>query len=335
MSQRQGMTTAWLGALGLVLAGMTAGCGDGDPKNVTPPPIAGLSVAKAAPTGDNQTGQVQNALLNALRVVVLDDGNPKAGAAVNWVGTGTNGSFNPAFGATDADGIASTVWTLPEEAGAQTGSATVTGAAGSPVSFSAVGRPGAPAAIQLVSGNAQAGGVGTIADEQLKVEVVDQYGNGVSGVQVDWIITSGFPIIPSVSTTGTNGEAEIIMAYGNDARIPITINAAVQGLGSVTFNAIAGILVTVDNFTPPSTGGFTPSQLSIGVGENVVWKWGPTAFSHNVVPDGVIPTRSGNPTDGPHTYVFQFSVAGNFPYYCEVHGAAGGVNMSGLVSVGP
>jgi plastocyanin len=331
MSQDPNVTTVRAIALAAVLVGFVSACGDGEPKNTNPPPVTGLTVAKAVPSGDNQSGRVQEALLATLQVVVLEDGNPKVGATVAWTGTGTNPSFNPASSTTDANGLANTEWTLPQEAGTQIASATVSGAAGSPLGFSAIGQPDAPAAIALVSGNGQAGGVGTIAAEQLKVKVVDQYGNGVSGVQVDWIATSGFPVIPSTSTTGTNGEAEIILGYGTNARIPIAINAIVQGLGSVTFNALAGILVTVENLP----GGFTPSQLNIGVGEYVVWKWGPQAFSHNVVPDGIIPTRSGSPTDGPNTYVYQFSVAGNFPYYCQVHGGSGGIGMSGIVSVGP
>lgn len=335
MSQRRGMPTAKAIGLGLAVVGLVSAC-DGDPKNVTPPPVAGLSVSKAAPTGDGQAGQVQQALLNALRVVVLDDGNPKAGETVDWSGTGTNASFNPSSATTDANGIATTIWTLPQESGTRTATATVSGAAGSPLGFTAIGVPDAPAAIQLVSGNGQAGGVGTVADDRLTVKVVDQYGNGVSGVQVDWIATSGFPVIPSVSTTGSNGEADIIMGYGTEARIPITIDALVPGLGSVRFNALAGILVTVD-LSGATPQGFTPSQLNVGVDEFVVWKWvsGAGGFSHNVIPDGFIPTPSGSPTDGPHTYVYQFSVAGNFPYYCITHGGAGGVGMSGLVSVGP
>ena len=67
----------------------------------------------------------------------------------------------------------------------------------------------------------------------------------------------------------------------------------------------------------------------------MVWKWDPTAVAHNIVPDGVIPTRSGNPEDGPNTYVYQFTVDGNFPYYCQVHGGPGGLGMSGIVSAGP
>jgi len=331
MSQRKGMPTAKAIGLGLALVGLVSSCGDGDPKDVTPPPVDGLQVLKAAPTGDGQGGQVQQALLNALRVVVLDDGDPKEGETVDWAGTGTNSSFNPSSSTTDVDGIATSTWTLAQEAGTQTASATVSGAAGSPLGFSAIAVPDVPAAIQLVSGNGQAGGVGTFSPDRLTVKVVDQYGNGVSGVQVDWIATAGFPVIPSVSSTGSNGEADILLGFGSNARVPITINAVVQGLGSVTFNAIAGILVTVENLPA----GFTPSQLSVGIGEFVVWKWGPTAVSHNVVPDGLIPTPSGNPTSGPHTYVYQFSVAGNFPYYCIVHGGAGGVGMSGLVSVGP
>ena len=95
MSQHPSLTTAKAIVLAAVLVGFVSACGDGEPKDIMPPPVTGLSVAKALPSGDGQSGPVQEALLAALQVVVLEDGNPKVGATVNWAGTGTNPSFNP------------------------------------------------------------------------------------------------------------------------------------------------------------------------------------------------------------------------------------------------
>ena len=326
MSQNHGLP--WTRTLGLgLLIGITImGC-DSEPKNVTPPTVSGLSVSKAAPTGDGQIGLVQTALPAPIRIVVLNDGNPEQGTAVTWTGSGTAAGFNPASGTTDANGIAQTVWTLPQESGTPTAQATVSGAAGSPVNFTATGRPGAATSIALVSGTGQAGGVGLPSDDPLVVLVTDQYGNGVSGVDVNWVVTQGFASVPSVTQSGTNGRAEAIVVYGQVTG-SITVTATVAGLGSVQFNLIAGHLITVQNT------GFVPSQLNIStINAHVVWKWTPAAQNHNVVPDLIAPTRSGNPTDGPHTYVFQFTTPANYAFYCEVHGAAGGVGESGLVSV--
>lgn len=310
----------------VALALLVTAC-DGDPKGPPPPPPGGPGVAQAAPTGDNQIGLVQTALVNPLRIVVLDAGNPQPGVPVNWSGLGTNPSFNPASGQTDANGIATTMWTLPQEAGTATAQAAVPGVAGSPVVFSATARPGAATGVALVSGSGQAGGVGLLADELLVVEVTDQYGNGVSGVAVTWVVTQGFASVPTVTQSGTSGRAEAIVVYGQLTG-PITVTATVSGLGSVPFNLIAGHLITVQNNQ------FVPSQLSISViNAYVVWKWTPEARNHNVMPDLIAPTRSGDPTDGPHTYVFQFTARANYAFYCIVHGGPGGQGMSGLISV--
>ena len=322
-------------ASAVALALLVAACG-GDPKGPPPPPPSGLSASPAAPSGEGQIGPVQAALANPLRIVVLNDGNPEAGVSVNWSGLGTAATFNPPSGTTDANGIASSTWTLPQEAGTATAQADVSGAFGSPVTFTATGRPGAPVSLVLISGDGQAGGLGDLADDALRVEVRDQYGNGVSGVNVDWTVNSDAMVIPSVSQSGTNGQAEAVIRYGSISIVPITATATVSGVGSVTFNLIAGHLVSVENSGGPPGGTrpwFSPSQHSINRGAYVVWKWADDAMNHNVVPDLLQPQTSGLPTDGPHTYVYQFTTAGNFAFYCIIHGSSGGQGMSGLVSV--
>lgn len=321
---RHGTRPASVSAVALAL--LVAACG-GDPKAPPPPPPSGLAATKAAPSGDNQIGLVQTALANALRIVVVDGGNPQAGVSVNWSGSGSAASFNPASGTTDANGIATTTWTLPQEAGVQTAQADVSGASGSPVVFSATARPGAPASVAVFSGDAQAGGLGLPADDPLTVLVADQFGNGVSGVDVDWAVTQGFATVPGTTQSGSNGRAEAQVIYGQLSG-PITVTALVSGIGSVSFNMIAGHLISVENNQ------FVPSQLNISVvNAYVVWKWTPDARNHNVMPDLIAPTRSGDPTDGPHTYVFQFTSRANYAFYCVVHGGPGGQGMSGLVSV--
>lgn len=106
-------------------------CGDDD---------TGLSVAKTATnSGDDQTGLVSQELAQPLRVIVLDAaGDPVNGIVVTWA-TGEAGSaLDPATSSTDLDGIASTSWTLGTDAGDQEATASVNGASGSPVVFTAV-----------------------------------------------------------------------------------------------------------------------------------------------------------------------------------------------------
>ena len=97
---------------------------------------ATLTIAKtAASSGDNQSGTAGVALTNLLRVVVTDGGVVQSGVSVTWA-TGSGGTVTP-VGATDASGVASANWTLGAGGGAQTATASLAGAAGSPVTFAA------------------------------------------------------------------------------------------------------------------------------------------------------------------------------------------------------
>jgi plastocyanin len=223
-------------ALAATAAALGVGaCGDDNAQPAESP----LVITKApTKSGDQQIGRPGEALPSALRVVVTRDGEPVAGVPVRW-GTG-NGSVSPAQGNTATDGFTTGVWTLGNELGTQTATASVTGATNSPIVFTA-----------------------TASDED----------------------------------TG-----------------PITVQ--VLGGGS-----------TGDNR-------FEPADITVTVGSTVNWEWADGAVQHNIVPDdGVTPAPSGPPTDGPFTYHYTFNTIGTFRYHCQVHGAAGGGGMSGVVNV--
>jgi plastocyanin len=88
--------------------------------------------------------------------------------------------------------------------------------------------------------------------------------------------------------------------------------------------------VTVANFA------FTPSSLTIEVGDTVVWT--KTTGTHNV--NGSVATFSSNPdsfgsgaaSSSAWTYSFVFTVAGNYQYQCDPHSGSG---MTGTVTVEP
>lgn len=76
--------------------------------------------------------------------------------------------------------------------------------------------------------------------------------------------------------------------------------------------------------------GYQPSQLTIQAGDTVTWR--NTSGSHNVVADGGA-FSSGGVASGNWTFSHTFDEAGEFPYFCSAHGAAGGVGMSGRITV--
>ena len=141
----------------LLLAATLGACGGdyGSDVGGGPDPSA-LSAARSEPSGDRQSGTPGQDLANPLRIVVLRGAAPAAGAVVTWSATGAGALMTPSSSTTGADGISTSVWHLGTEAGTQSAQATVSGADGSPVRFTATatGNPGggpSPVEIQLRS----------------------------------------------------------------------------------------------------------------------------------------------------------------------------------------
>jgi plastocyanin len=305
-------------------AGLQAIEACGDSTDPQPTPVA-PAVARATPSGDAQTGAAGQALGNPIRVVVTREGQPEAGIAVTWATSGPGATVVPATGTTDAQGIASTIWTLTQTAGATAASATVPGATGSPVGFTATATAGPAAQLTLAGGNNQTAEPGEALAAPLQVKVADQFGNAVAGVQVDWAVTAGGgSIAPPASTTSATGIAASAFTLGS-AEGPNAAQATSAGLAGspVIFAATAAVAVPGTG-VEVSNNEFTPAVRTVPAGTTVVWTWtGTGAVSHSVrstgtpsFPSSAILTGSGM------TYSHQFSVPGTYTYDCEVHGAA-------------
>ena len=74
---------------------------------------------------------------------------------------------------------------------------------------------------------------------------------------------------------------------------------------------------------------FDPSDVTIQPGDTVRWTW--VNGTHSTTSD----TNLWDSTvqSPPFTFDFIFPTAGDFRYYCSLHGAPGGVGMSGIVRV--
>lgn len=93
---------------------------------------------------------------------------------------------------------------------------------------------------------------------------------------------------------------------------------------------------TVHVVTDSAGNRFQPADIAVSVGDTVNWLWDPGSTDHAVTPDdGDLPPTSGPPSDYPHFLSFRFTTPGTYHYHCPVHGASGGVDMAGTVTVLP
>ena len=97
---------------------------------------------------------------------------------------------------------------------------------------------------------------------------------------------------------------------------------------------------TPANVTVLGSMAFTPTTVNINAGETVTFKYAGGGLAHNVAADDgsfrcatSCSGNGGNATTAAWTAVVPFPTAGTFHYYCELHGAPGGVGMSGTVIV--
>lgn len=316
------------GAAVLVAAMAITACGS---DSTTPPPPT-LAVARApTASGEGQHGAVGQALAEPVRVQVTRGGVPEAGATVTWTAVGTGASMDPASGTTDASGIASARWTLPNAAGAATAAAAVSNASGSPVSFTATAAAGAAAQIALKGGSGQTGTVATALANPFEVIVKDAFGNAVQGTSVAWAVTGGGgAIAPAVSTSDASGTASAVLTLGPAAGAN-TVTATAAGLtGSPVSFSATGEAAGTGSDVSVGNDFFAPATLQVAAGTTVTWTWAPGASSHSVESTGTPSFMSSAIMTGAgSTYSVTFNTAGTYTYDCIVHGAA----MSGTIVV--
>jgi plastocyanin len=312
--------------LGVSVIAIACGGGGG-----SGPPPDNMTIEATAVAGNEQTGRVGEVLVGPLLVAVTEDGQPAAGVMVTWATTAAGGVVIPATGTTDADGIASSTWTLGTTPGAQTARATVSGASGSPVTFTATAVAGNAATIEKAGGDGQTGEINTDLALPVQARVEDQFGNGVDGVSVNWSATGAAVSAPTVASNATGLSQVSVTLGGTEGPITIVAEASALTGSPLTFSATAviptpaptsiGITVGNDFFRSDRNNSSAPAVDTLAVGGTATWTWSAGAVSHNVTPTGV-PSFTGSPTaSAPASHSFTFLNAGTYRYYCTVHAA--------------
>ncbi len=313
----------------LLVGGLALGCSSSDSGSPNPT----TEIAKTATnSGDAQTATVAQALALPLRVIVTMNGTAQQGTDVTWATpSGTIGATST----TDVDGVATATWTLGNTSGPVTATATLAGAGGSPVTFTATADPDAPAELSIAGGDGQDGPISSTLPP-LQAKVADQFGNGVPGVTVTWTVTSGDGTVdPGTSDTDANGVAETELTFGATEG-DVTVDADVTGLtGSPqTFTETSIALPTAIVIDVGSAGNtFSPKVDTVAVGGTVTWNWG--GSGHSVISDGPpsfvshVTLESAGFTYTPAT----FNTAGTYAYHCSAHGNSSGGGMAGSIVV--
>lgn len=199
----------------------------GSPVTFTHTATAGSANRVIKLSGDNQSAVAGSQLPNPLVVQVLDaQNNPVPNRAVTWVIGAGGGSANPQNSSTDADGKASTQWTVGAQ-GNNTLNAVVSGVG--TATFSATATAGTPSASKsTVSASPRAITAG-VTTSTITVRVRDASGNPVRGVSVTVTGSgSGNSVDPTPDTSDDNGVATF--TFGSIVAEVKTITAVAGGV---------------------------------------------------------------------------------------------------------
>jgi adhesin/invasin len=168
-------------------------------------------------------------------------GNGVPGVSVTFALTGALlGTLTPSVATTDTGGVARVAsWTLATLGGVNTLDATVTGLAGSPMTFSATGIVTTATTITEFAGNGQSGVVGAVLPVAYEVTVTNALTLPVPDVPVNWAVdAAGGSMNPVTSLTDVNGRARSMRTLGPGVGTQ-TATATHGGLPPVTFTATA------------------------------------------------------------------------------------------------
>jgi len=201
----------------------------------------GLFPVVAVTGGSAQTATVGHSLPNPIQIQVANpyNGQPDAGATVNFGDGGKGGVFSPCSGpgtgsvTTDANGNACITYTVPQKSGTYT--LTMSGTGFGTATTTATAAAAAPVKIISYGGGKQTGTEGSILPNPIVVQAQDAYRNGVPGVEVNFTANNGAVPNPSSVATDAHGLARTAL------RLPATVSTitvtASSGTGfkNVTF----------------------------------------------------------------------------------------------------
>jgi hypothetical protein len=217
-----------------------------------------------AVSGNNQTAPVNSALPQPLVVQVTDrGGTPIAGVSVTF--SAPSGTLTGTPATTDASGNATVNYTTGTAAGTVTITASVN-ALNAPITANVTA--GAAATLIISGGNNQSGQAGSILPDQVAVEIVDAYNNGVPGITVTFVDQSQSGTLnPSTAVSNASGVAQVSYQVPNTAGT-YQLAASALGLPTAAFTEFATgdapanlVVVSGNNQTAPVNAALPQSLL--------------------------------------------------------------------------
>jgi hypothetical protein len=223
--------------------------------------------------GNAQTATVATTLAAPIQVEVDNpyNGQPEVGATVNFSdgckpGTTSCGTFNPNPAVTDANGNASTTYTVPQKAGTYT--LTISGTGFGNVTTTATATPGAATRIIAWGGAKQTGAAGSNLANAIVAQAEDAYKNGVPGVTVNFSANKGAVPNPSSVVTDANGLARTTLQLPTTVST-VTVTATSAGFKNAAFveysvaGPAASIAITGGNNQSAPAGTQLPQALTV------------------------------------------------------------------------
>ena len=193
----------------------------------------GAAVATlAVVSGGKQVGKAGSTLPLPIVIKAKDSlGNVVPGTSITFT-DGVGGTFSPNPAVTGSTGQASTTYTLPTVAKALT----VTASVGSIiVRVSEQSVPGPATTMSILQGNNQSAHPNNKLPKTLIVSVTDQYGNGISGVTVNFTDNGAGGIFSSVNPV-TSALGRVTVTYTTPAKTgTVTITASYSTLPPAVF----------------------------------------------------------------------------------------------------
>jgi Big-like domain-containing protein len=273
----------------------TAGGLAGSPVTFTATGTAGSATTLAKVAGDNQTATSGTLVPVAPQVLATDQfGNPVGGVSVMFAVASGGGSATGTGPTTNGSGLAAVgSWTLGPLAGTNTLTATATGLAGSPATFTATGTIGGATKLALTTQPSATAQSGVALATQPVVQVEDANGNPVA--QAGLTVTASFStgsgtLAGAQATTSPAGTATFsgLTITGSIGSYAIAFNTgsltgAVSNAITLSAGPIAALAVARQPSTAAQSGAAFATQPQIQLID---------AAGNNVSQNGVIITAA-------------------------------------------